>query len=179
MLKPTLKRLFCQGLREIVQTRGSKRRAIGSVAMATFGMMATPCLAKDQDSGCSEVLASSNQALKASYGPVVEAVELAQIENWENTPYHPGSEQLAFVLKSKPSGSTGGGITTRAHALMANQIVQASISKRIVQACPTIDVVSYRFENPDYAVSYSRQSDGLIRQQSSETLAQNQILLMP
>jgi hypothetical protein len=62
---------------------------------------------------------------------------------------------------------------------MANQIVQASISKRIVQACPTIDVVSYRFENPDYAVSYSRQSDGLIRQQSSETLAQNQILLMP
>ena len=95
--------------------------------MATFGMMATPCLAKDQDSGCSEALASSNQALKASYGPVVEAVELAQIENWENTPYHPGSEQLAFVLKSKPSGSTGGGITTRAHALMANQIVQASI----------------------------------------------------
>jgi len=179
MLKPVLRNLLTYLHRAGNLQPTSKRLGLGSVAMATLGMVTTPCLANDQDQGCAEALAHSNQVLKASYGPVVEGVELAAIDDWENTPYHPGSEQLAFVLKSKPSRTTTTAITARSHDLMANQIIQASLSKSIVKACPTIDVVSYRFENPDYAVSYSRQSEGLIRRQSSETLATNPILLMP
>lgn len=155
----------------------SKRPGLGSVAIATIGLVTTPCLAQDQ--GCTEALARGHQVLNARYGPVVEGVELAGIEDWENTSHHPGSQQLAFVVRSKPGGTNDRTIAAHSHALMANQSIQASISRSIVKACPTIDVVSYRFEDPDDAVSHSRQSDGLIRSWSSETLANNPILLMP
>ena len=169
----------------IVNRRNSERRqrkrlGLSSLAIATLGLVSGPCLASDQDQACAKVLAHSSQVIKATYGSVVNGVVLAGLDQWDNnSPYHPNSEQLSFVLRSQASGQKDAANAARAHALMANQALQASLSQAIEQACPGIDVVSYRFEQPNYAISYSRQANGVRRHESSETLAQAPILLMP
>lgn len=162
------------------QRRHRKRLGLSSLAIATFGIAGGPCLASDQDQACTKALAQSSQLIKATYGPVVNGVELAGLDQWDNnSPYHPDSEQLSFVLRSQASGKGDAAIAARAHTLMANQALQANLSRAIEQACPSIDVVSFRFEHPSYSVSYSRQSNGVSRRESSETVAQAPILLMP
>ena len=159
--------------------RGTKRRSLGSMVLATFGMMSAPCLADDLDPPCTLALAKSHELIKATYGGVVDGVELSVIDHWENTPYHPGSEQLAFVLRSKGQGKVDGSVAARAHALMNDHGLQNRLSRSIVQACPCIDVVSYRFEQPEYAISYSRQADGVSRSERADLVAQASSLFMP
>jgi len=121
---------------------------VGMVACSFVLLPPGSCLANDQDQDCAEALASTSQLIKARFGPVLEAVDLDSIKNWRNTPYHPGSEQLTFLLKSQLKGGVEGmtpsGLARSPDSLMANQNLQAELARRIVQACPLIDLVSFQ-----------------------------------
>mgnify|MGYP006275743313 CR=1 FL=1 len=159
--------------------QGGMRLSIGSIALASIGMVITPCMASDQDQACAEAMARSHQVIQARYGPVVDGVELADIDHWETTPYHPGSEQLAFLLRSRAQGSGRGTNQASARDLMADRQLQARLSLHIVKACPGIDVVSYRLEERGTAISYSREINGLSRRESTETIARAPMVITP